>query len=74
MKVRLNGADADLAATKSTQWTWLGAVSNYVFVYDADAKRSLVLPTNNILRIEPVPRRIEPASTVGAADRPVPVD
>ena len=54
VRVRLNGADADLAASKSPSWTWLGAVSNYVFVYDAAAKQSLVLPTNNILRIEPV--------------------
>ncbi|HEX7917226.1 hypothetical protein, partial [Rudaea sp.] len=54
VRVRLNGADADLVASKSPSWTWLGAVSNYVFVYDAAAKQSLVLPTNNILRIEPV--------------------
>lgn len=54
VKVRLNGADTDLPASKSPTWTWLGAVSNYVFVYDAAAKRPLVLPTNNILRIEPI--------------------
>src|SRR5580765_5875049 len=54
VRVRLNGADADLAASKSPSWTWLGAVSNYVFVYGAASKPSLVLPTNNILRIEQV--------------------
>lgn len=54
VKIRLNGADADLAASKAPAWTYLGAVSNYVFVYDAAAKQPLILPTNNIMRIEPV--------------------
>lgn len=54
VKIRLNGADTDLAASKSPTWTWLGAVSNYVFVYDAAARQPLILPTNNILRIEPL--------------------
>lgn len=36
-------------------WTYLGAVSNYVFVYDRTSKRALILPVNNIVRIEPVP-------------------
>jgi len=39
----------------SGTWTYLGAVSNYVFVYDHDAERSLILPVNNIVRIAPLP-------------------
>ena len=62
VKLRLNGTDADLAASKSPSWTYLGAVSSYVFVYDAAAKRSLILPTNNLARIEPL-RRIDKAET-----------
>ena len=53
VRLRLNGSEADLAASKSPTWTYLGAVSNYVFVYDAAAKQPLILPTNNVTRIEP---------------------
>jgi len=54
VKLRLNGSEADLAASTAPAWTWLGAVSNHIFVYDAAAKRALVLPTNNVARIEPI--------------------
>ena len=63
VKLRLNGSDADLAASKSPTWTYLGAVSNYIFVYDTAAKRPLILPTNNVTRIEPV----RPAAKAEAA-------
>ncbi|MBS0582175.1 MAG: hypothetical protein JSS42_03635 [Proteobacteria bacterium] len=63
VRVRLNGSEADLAASRSSTWTYLGAVSNYVFVYDAAAKQSLILPTNNVTRIEPV----RPSARAGAA-------
>lgn len=63
VRIRLNGSEADLAASKSPTWTYLGAVSNYVFVYDAAAKQSLILPTNNIMRIQPV----RPAAKTDAA-------
>lgn len=63
VRIRLNGSDADLAASKSPTWAYLGAVSNYVFVYDAAAKQSLILPTNNIMRIQPV----RPAAKADAA-------
>ena len=33
---------------------YLGAVADYVFVYDPRSKRSAVLPVNNISRIEPI--------------------
>lgn len=33
---------------------YLGAVTNYVFVYDPRSRHSAVLPVNNISRIEPV--------------------
>ncbi|MFM2289204.1 MAG: hypothetical protein RL684_2347 [Pseudomonadota bacterium] len=36
---------------------WLGATSGYVFVYDPARARSLILPHDNVARIEPVPRR-----------------
>ncbi|MBO9663064.1 hypothetical protein [Dokdonella sp.] len=54
VRVRLNGSETDLAASRSPTWTYLGAVSNYVFLYDAAARQSLILPTNNVLRLEPV--------------------
>ena len=75
VRVRLNGADADLPASESPSWTWLGAVSNYVFVYDAAAKQPLVLPTNNILRIEPVrppPARAREAKAADQNAEPAP--
>ena len=33
---------------------YLGAVTNYVFVYDPRSRHSAILPVNNIVRIEPV--------------------
>jgi len=50
----LGGAAEPLAARAKT-WTYLGAVSNYVFVFDNAAGRSVILPINNIARIEPAP-------------------
>ena len=52
--IRLNGEQADLRATDPKGWGYLGAVSNYVFVYDPADKRALVLPVNAIQRIQPV--------------------
>lgn len=51
--LRMNGAPADLRASAGATWSYLGAVSNYVFVYDPAAKRALVLPVNAIERIQP---------------------
>ncbi len=48
----LTGAP-DPLVSKSKSWTYLGAVSNYVFVYDHDSRQAAVLPVNNIARILP---------------------
>jgi len=47
--VRLNGAAADEAPT----WSYLGAVSNYVFLYDHGQRRPLVVPVNAIASLHP---------------------
>ena len=39
---------------------YLGAVTNYVFVYDPRSRHSAVLPVNNISRIEPVNSEASP--------------
>lgn len=46
---------ADAGAEQGRRFAWLGATGSYVFVYDADAKRSLILPVENVVRIEPLP-------------------
>lgn len=58
--VRLVGEAADLRASAGTTWSYLGAVSNYVFVYDPGARQSLVLPVNAIERIRPEPVKGRP--------------
>jgi hypothetical protein len=52
VSVWLSGASEPLAP-KSKAWTYLGAVSNYVFLYDHDARRAQILPVNNITRLQP---------------------
>lgn len=54
VRVWLNGDASGLSASDGTAWTYLGAVSSYVFVYDTATRRSVALPVNNIARIEPV--------------------
>ncbi len=44
---------AEPLASKSKGWTYLGAVSSYVFVYDHDARRAQILPVNSVARIQP---------------------
>ena len=51
--IQLNGDSANLPAVDPKGWGYLGAISNYVFVYDPVAKKSLVLPVNAIQRIQP---------------------
>ena len=58
--IRLAGHAADLAATDPAGWGYLGAVSNYVFVYDPKAGRAMVLPVNAIEQVRPAP--VKPAS------------
>lgn len=50
VKVWLSGEEAGPGQT----WTWLGAVSNYVFVYDPASARSQILPVESIVRMEPL--------------------
>lgn len=57
--IRMNGDASDLKATDPKGWGYLGAVSNYVFVYDPVAKRALILPVNAVQRIQPAPVRGE---------------
>lgn len=61
--VWLTGDASALSAGEGGRpWTYLGAVSNYVFVYDGAADRAVVLPINNITRIEPVIVRPSPTA------------
>lgn len=53
--VHLVGESDALPAVDPKGWGYLGAVSNYVFVYDPAAGRALVLPVNAIGRIQPAP-------------------
>ena len=54
--VRMNdGAALATASGGGKPWLYLGAISQYVFVYDRDAGRAKVLPTNAIAAIEPIP-------------------
>ena len=54
VRIWLNGDAAGLLPEQAKSWSYLGAVANYVFVYDASSHRSVVLPVNNIARLEPV--------------------
>lgn len=51
--VRLVDANADLTASGAAAWSYLGAVSNYVFVYDHRSRQPLVLPVNAIASLRP---------------------
>jgi len=54
MQVRVHlGGEADGEVSRQT-WSYLGAVSSYVFLYDPQSKRSLILPVDGIASIEPV--------------------
>lgn len=43
-----------LPASDGDAWRYLGAVSNYIFVYDSASRRSQILPVQSVGRIEPV--------------------
>jgi hypothetical protein len=62
VRVWLSNDAAGLEATQGKAWTYLGAVANYVFVYDRAGERAVILPVNNIERIEPVVSRAGPAT------------
>ncbi|HEX5961919.1 MAG TPA: hypothetical protein VFY97_11815 [Rhodanobacteraceae bacterium] len=59
--VRLAGASADLAAGNVPAWTYLGAVSNYVFVYDHASRQPLILPVEAVASVRP-PLAAKPAT------------
>jgi hypothetical protein len=67
-RVWLNGEAAPLRNSASELWTYLGAISNYVFVYDRAAARVSIVPVNAIARLEPVPQ----AAKTGQAVAPAP--
>lgn len=63
--VRLVGADADLPASGARTWGYLGAVSNYVFLYDRATRQPLILPVNAIASVRP-PVAPKPATDWGS--------
>ena len=54
VRVWLANGSADLEQGRPL--AWLGATGSYVFVYDPGRARSLILPLDNVARIEPLPR------------------
>ena len=52
VRVHLSG-DANDEVSMQT-WSYLGAVSSYVFLYDTQSGRSLILPVDGIASIEPI--------------------
>ena len=67
VRVWLNGDASGLSASDGAAWTYLGAVSNYVFVFDPATRRAVALPVNNIARIEPVAGTPDPGKTTAIA-------
>lgn len=51
--VRLTGAASNTAANEVPTWSYLGAVSNYVFLYDLAQRRPLVVPVNAVASLHP---------------------
>jgi hypothetical protein len=54
VRIWLQGEAAGLQPKQGQSWTYLGAIASYVFVYDHVGARSVILPVDNIERIEPV--------------------
>lgn len=68
--LQLVGEPGDLRATDPEGWGYLGAVSNYVFLYDPVAKRAMVLPVNAIASLQPLPGPMSRAGSTTVAARP----
>lgn len=68
--IRLNGDAADLPASSPAGWSYLGAVSNYVFAYDPAAKRATILPVNAIASLQPLPAAGRKGSSGPVAAKP----
>ena len=60
VRVWLNGDNAGIVGGQPATWSYLGAVANYVFVYDRGEGRALVLPVNAIARLQPLPAPTRP--------------
>ncbi|HJT96809.1 MAG TPA: hypothetical protein VJ696_00700 [Rhodanobacteraceae bacterium] len=69
VRIWLNGEGGALAGSKSDRWTYLGAISSYVFVYDRAAAQATAVPVNAVARIEPFP---EPPSKTHFMVAPIP--
>jgi hypothetical protein len=70
VEVRMNdGAAAPTSPAGRKPWLYLGAISQYVFVYDRDTGRARILPSNAIAAIEPIPG---PPSKAGVVVAPIP--
>lgn len=67
---RLNGVAEDLQPSTGGTWTYLGAISNYVFVYDAAARQAMVLPVNAIASLQPLPPAQRKAASAPLAPKP----
>jgi hypothetical protein len=58
LEVRIRLTDGSQLLTRSDghpPWLYLGAISQYVFVYDREAARAEIVPVNALSWIEPVP-------------------
>jgi hypothetical protein len=69
VRVWLNGESAAMPSSASDTWTYLGATSSYVFVYDRAGNRSSIVPVNAIARIAPV---VAPPTTPAVVVAPIP--
>ena len=70
VSIWLTGSDEPLTS-HSKGWTYLGAVSSYVFIYDQDSAQSQILPVNAVARIQPaMPTKDETRSPVIIAPIP----
>ena len=69
VRLWMNGAAEPLAPAGPRPWTYLGAIAEYVFVYDRETGRAAILPVNAIGRIEPVARA---GSKPGLVVAPIP--
>ena len=53
VRVWMNDGEAVQTASGEATWTYLGAIAQYVFLYDARDGRAEILPVNAVARIEP---------------------
>lgn len=68
--VWLSGEGDALKAHSGNRWTYLGAIANYVFIYDTAAGRAVILPVDAIARIEPLLGAPAPGEPGALAPKP----